>query len=170
MKDYNPESCSLKMAEQIKELAVDLMQCGAPVQSLKPEHPEHVRDLTHPFDYGTGRKLRSDTQGKVASTGLRPPPVPKRISTLKKRQKKSTWRRHQSKAHTIYGKCAWRGCPGKKCSKAKRPRRYDTFMRCEECSAIAKKDVFLCNDHKKGTAVHCHEAFHTKYHNKKYKY
>ena len=56
--------------------------------------------------------------------------------------------------------------PWDKCSKAVTPRSYDTSMRCEECTAFSGKSTFLCNDNKKGVAVHCHEAYHSRYHNK----
>jgi hypothetical protein len=67
------------------------------------------------------------------------------------------------------GKCFWVHCPGPTASAAnKKPRTYETSMRCEECSAMLEKNVFLCNDTKKGVPILCHQAYHKKYHNKKY--
>ena len=155
------------MPARIQFLSHNLMQRGETMRTRKAEHPKHTRDLTNVFDFGTGRKQRSDAKGRVAGSGLAPGPPPKRISLLRQKQMKSPWRTHQSKAHTSYGKCCWVHCPGYQKSKAKRKRSYDTFMRCEECSAMEGKNRFFCNDHKKGAAVHCHEAYHNKYHNKK---
>ena len=101
MKENAPFSRALSMPSQVKELAHALMQRGEPMRRYKPEHPKHVRDLTHPFDYGCGRRLRSDAKGDTAPPGPMPRAPPKTINTLKKKQKKSTWRQHQSKAHTI---------------------------------------------------------------------
>ena len=57
--DFRP----LKMPEQVKELSHALMQHGVPMRSLKPEHPTFTRNIDQPFDFGTGRKQRSDAKG-----------------------------------------------------------------------------------------------------------
>ena len=134
----------------------------------RAEHPWHSRDLTNVFESGVGRKVRSDAQGVIARSGRKPQSLLYRIYALLNRQKKAPWRRHQSLAYHQKGRCAWEGCVGKKKSKAKVPRSHQTCMRCEECSALRNKNVFFCNDTKKGVPVLCHIAYHNKYHNKKY--
>lgn len=53
-------------------------------------------------------------------------------------------------------------------SQAERPRNYDTFMHCEECSSMIGKNMFFCNNTKMGTPVLCHVAYHNEFHNRKY--
>ena len=156
------------MREAIEEMTHAFCQRGMAMRSQRAEHPLHSRDLTHVFECHSGKQVRSDALGVIARSVPRPQTILQKLYALLNRQKKAPWRRHQSLAYHRKGKCAWEGCVGKKKSKAKRPRSYDTFMRCEECSAERNKNVFFCNDTKNGKPVLCHIAFHNKYHNKKY--
>ncbi|KAL7527926.1 hypothetical protein ACHAXR_002197 [Thalassiosira sp. AJA248-18] len=64
--EHTPDRRKMTMPQCVKFLSHDLMQRGPPMRSLLPEHPQHSRDLTNIFDYGTGRKLRTDAKGTVA--------------------------------------------------------------------------------------------------------
>ena len=63
------------------------------------------------------------------------------------------------------GYCENEDCPGQG---QKRWKRCETNMRCEECSEMLGRDVFLCNgtkglvdgDKKKWKVVCCHKVFH----------
>ena len=109
----------------------------------RAEDPLHSRDLTDCFEYDSGRKVRSDALGIIDRSEPKPQSIMQKLYALLNRQRKTLWRRHQSLAYHRQGKCAWEDCPGKKQSKAKRPRSYDTVMRCEECSALRKKNMFF---------------------------
>jgi hypothetical protein len=96
-----------------------------------PEHPAYERDLTNVFDWGMGRKIRSDTQGHmsqgVACGNSRNVLAPhQRERDLKAKQKKQQWRLHQSVAGRKSGYCKWIGCPGLKQCKAKQKKSYST--------------------------------------------
>ena len=39
-------------------------------------------------------------------------------------------------------------------------------MRCEECTANAGCNIYLCNDTKSGEVVSCHVVYHKHNHNK----
>ena len=136
-----------------------------------PEHPVISRDLTNVFNFGTGRKVRKDVKATIAHgapSGNSAKPAPaQRMRELKYMQKKEVWRHHQSFSHSRKGRCAWVNCPGLNL-KAKRKRSFETFMRCEECSACVERDIFLCNVMKNGQSIYCHIAYHRKYHNEKY--
>ena len=159
----------LEMRETIEEMTHAFCQRGLSMRSQREEHPLHSRNLTNCSEYESGRKVRSDALGIIARSGPKPQSIMQKLYALLNRQRKTLWRRHQSLAYHRQGKCAWEDCPGKKQSKAKRPRSYDTVMRCEECSALRQKNMFFCNDTKKGVPTLCHIAFHNKYHNKKYR-
>ncbi len=92
----------------------------------------------------------------------------KSIAKLKRQQKTQSWRKHQSVALAERGRCSYHGCPGRRAGKAIRKRAYTSYMSCEECSALAKKNVWYCNDTKgsgKNTKpVLCHLAYHNKFH------
>ncbi|KAL7526484.1 hypothetical protein ACHAXR_001514 [Thalassiosira sp. AJA248-18] len=168
--EYTPNRRKMKMPQCVKFLSHSLMQRGAPMRRYIPEMPKCSWDLGNIFDYGTGRKVRNDAKGTIAE-GRRGPDITKPIDTLRRlrhKQKKSEWRTHQSISCEKKGRCQWENCPGKKKSQAMVKRTYDTYMRCEECSARLGKNMFLCNGTKSGKPVLCHIAFHTKYHNKKY--
>ncbi|KAL7525349.1 hypothetical protein ACHAXR_000966, partial [Thalassiosira sp. AJA248-18] len=172
--EHTPNRWKMKMPECVKILAHSLMQRGPPMRSQHPEHPNHSQNLANVFDYGTGRKIRTDAKGTVAqgSRGAAAIAAPQqRFRELRNKQKKAVWRMHQSMAYEKEGKCNWENCPGKAKEggeSRKRKRSYSTYMRCEECSARLGKNIFLCNNVKKGVPVLCHLAYHNKYHNKQY--
>ncbi len=120
------------------------------------------------FEWVTDRKLHTDAQGKVAGAGRQPAAHSKRLKTLRDRQKKAPWRKHQNLAYHTRGRCCYEYCPNRRKSKAKEKRGYDTYMRCEECSAATGKDVYLCNNPKSSKPVLCHIAYHSRYHNRQY--
>lgn len=162
---YTPERRSLTMPNCVKELSHSLMQAGDAMRTQKAKHLRSVRDLTNVFDYSTGRNLRNDAMGLVAEKVQSSKAVTSRRN-LARVQKYTKWRVHQSVAYKFRGRCGWRHCPGLRNTDAVRPRSYLTYMRCEECSARNSKDVFFCNDIKKGKPCTCHVAYHNKYHNK----
>ncbi len=172
VKKFTPDRRALDMPGCVKILTHYLLQRGDSMRTYRPEHPKFSRDLTNVFDFGTGRKIRTDAKGIVAcgTRGRGAVEAPQqRMRELRNKQKKSAWRIHQSMASSKRGRCCWVHCPGLTASAAnKKPRTYETSMRCEECSAMLEKNVFLCNDTKKGVPILCHQAYHKKYHNKKY--
>ena len=111
--------------------------------SQRVEHPLHTRDMTNLFDVGIGRKVQSDALGTVVRGGEQPKGVMKAEYALSNRQKKAPWRTHQSLAHDTKVRCCWEKCPGLKTIAAKRPRLYDTVVRCEECSILYGKSFFF---------------------------
>ena len=166
--EHTPHRRTLFMPDCISELSHALMQHGKDMRVRAPDHPDHKRDIKNAFDTGSGQKIRSDAKGFV-SCSRNPVRPPAKLKTLNNLQRKATWRIHQSKVIETRGKCAWMGCPGIKESKrkgVKRPRPYDTYMQCEECSARHGKTMRFCNNIKSGTLVHCHEEYHNKYCNK----
>eukprot|EP00956_Cyclotella_meneghiniana_P033550 scaffold96912_cov61-Cyclotella_meneghiniana.AAC.1 len=170
--EHTPNRRIMDMPEGVRMLAHFLMQYGEPMRRLSPEHPAHSRDLTNVWDFGTGRKVRTDAKGfiaKVAMNGASAVPAPnQRARELREKQKKSKWRVHQSCGGEKKGRCSWDGCDGLKSAGAKRKRTAETYMYCEECSAAAGKTIYLCNVGKKDSKSVCHMAYHQKYHNKKY--
>mmetsp|Transcript_29715 Transcript_29715/g.54805 ORF Transcript_29715/g.54805 Transcript_29715/m.54805 type:complete len:295 (+) Transcript_29715:1717-2601(+) len=141
--EHTPDRRFLEMREAIEEMTHAFCQRGVSMRLQRAEHPWHSRDLTNVFESGVGRKVRSDAQGTIARSGPKLQSILKKIYALVNRQKKARWHRHRSLAYHKYGKCAWEGCVGLKKSKAKRPRNYDTYMRCDECSALRGKDMFF---------------------------
>ena len=91
IKHHNVRRRKQSMPARIQFLSHNLMQRGESMRTRKAEHPKHTRDLTNVFDFGTGRKQRSDTKGRVDGSVLAPGPPPKRISLLRQKQKKSLW-------------------------------------------------------------------------------
>jgi hypothetical protein len=162
----------LDMEECVMILAHSLMQRGEPMRRQLAEHPKYSRDLESIFDYGTGRRTRTDAKGVAVAARSRGQPgraaANQRMRELRRKQKKSKWRMHQSLAHTSRGHCCYQFCPGINESYADIPRTYRTSMRCEECSAATGKNIYLCNDAKKGKPVLCHVEYHKKHHDKKY--
>ena len=165
----------MSMGECGKILAHSLMKAGELMRAYLPEHPQTSRHLGSVWDWGSGRKIRSDCHATVtrAKHGPRYVSPVAGAADLRKQRKKAKWRVHQSLAHSKRGKCCFISCPGikkGKANKVKVPRGYDTYMRCEECSVAAGKDIYLCNNVKSGTPpVLCHVAHHQKYHTKAYK-
>jgi hypothetical protein len=167
---YTPDRRKMDMDECVCFLAHSLMQRGDKMRSQVPEHPNFSRDLTNVFDFGSGRKIRSNAKGTIAKGVPRGRSIPapnQRERQLKAKQSKEEWRVHQSLAGVCRGRCAWMNCTGLK-SDAKRKRSKLTNMRCEQCSAEKGKQIYLCNDVKNGETNNCHIAYHRKYHTKKY--
>ena len=79
------------------------------------------------------------------------------------------WSHHQNLACEKRGKCDYENCPRRLAGKRQG---YDTNMRCEECSVLEGRDVFLCNGTKgkvegsknKWEVCLCH----VRYHNQKF--
>ena len=165
---HTPGRRGLDMGDAVKEMTHALAQRGEPMRKQRAEHPAWIRPLSDPFGWMAGRKLRKDALGTVAGAMRQPTGQTKRLSALRNQQKKATWRTHQSLAYHQKGKCCYEHCPNRANGNAKRKRGYDTWMRCEECSAQFGKDVYLCNNTKSGKPVLCHVAYHNKYHNKQY--
>ena len=171
------------------DLSHSLTQWGLPTQTQQFLHPPIIRDMTRLFDTNLGRKRRSDVRGTIdagvhtvstvtaaASSASR---TRRAISSLKAlrftQQKRLSWRQHQSIAYEKRGRCAYSGCPGLSSGKSKEPRKWDTNMRCEECSVIDGYDVFLCNgtkglvkgEKKTWKVCTCHIEYHkARYNNK----
>ena len=144
---YTPDRRILLPKERMADLAHRLCQRGPPMRSLSFSHPPWVRDISRVFNNGVGRKVRSDAHGIVVAAGSSASKVIAALSSLKAlrftQQKRSPWRHHQNLACERRGRCAYSRCPGIVGSKLKNG--YDINMRCEECSALLNKDVFLCN-------------------------
>ena len=92
------------------------------------------------------------------------------LKTLRlKQQKRSPWRHHQSLAFVKRGKCVFKNSPRRIAGKS---HGYDTFMRCEECSALEGRDVYLCNGtkgKKKGSTTRWEVCLcHVGYNNEKF--
>ena len=171
------------------DLAHSLTQRGLPMRTRRFSHPPIIRDMTPLFDNNLGIVRRSDAHGNmdagvstvsaVTAAGSLASRTVKAISSLKAlrftQQKRSPWRQHQSIAYEKRGRCAYVGCPGLSSGKSKEPRKWDTNMRCEECSVIDGYDVFLCNgikglvegEKKTWNVCTCHSEYHkARYNNK----
>ena len=91
-----------------------------------------------------------------------------RQSIFKEQLKEQPWRSHQSvsmpKKEGKY--CMYEHCAGRKGSQqVKRKRRgYRTKHRCEECSIITGKDLWLCNNTKTTGGIYKSHHCHLKYH------
>ena len=78
------------------------MQRGSPTRKRAAEHLNNIRDMTNVYDFGCGRKTRTDAKGEIAAfasggnIGAQAPE--QRERELKVKQKKHTWRVHQSTA------------------------------------------------------------------------
>ena len=185
---YTPRKRLLKPREQMADLAHYLCRLGPNLKTHIPRHPLWLRDLTRVYHSTFGRQVRSDCRG--VHTAIVPytrtangpgPSVMASVARLNKRkvreewQKRSPWRHHQSRACPRRDYCNYEHCPGLQASKAKRPRKYKTHMRCEECSEMLGYDWFLCNDVKgrvegqseEWNVVNCHHAFHSLFFNNK---
>ena len=133
------------------------------MRSQKAEHRSCVKDISRMFNGKDGRNLRSDTKGRVSGHGRRKErTINAQWNSLRKRRKMNSWRTHQSIACLDRGKCAYKGCHNLRHSTGKRKRSYDTYMKCEECSAIAQTNVYYCNNKKVGKIVNCHLSYHQK--------
>ena len=142
-------------------------------------HPPPLRDMSHVFNTGIGRKVRSSAARIVVQASSAVETVVAGFASIrdfrKMQQKRSLWRHHQSVPCTSRGHCDWDGCPGLVKSSADRQRKTKTNMICEECSLLAGENIFLCNgikekiDGKKERwhTQNCHQAYHnSKFNNK----
>jgi hypothetical protein len=153
----------LNPKERMAELAHDLCQRGPSMRERSFSHPPIFRKMSQLHNSGVGRKVRSDAngivaaagssvtevRGMIAAAGLSSSRMIRAISSIKAlwytQQKRSPWRHHQSVAFEKRGRCAYNKCPGIADSKSKVPRCYETNMRCEECTVLLGRDIFLCN-------------------------
>ena len=90
--EYTPDRRIMDMGEGVKMLAHFLMQFGEPMRKYSPEHPAHSRDLANVWDYGTGRKMRTDAKGTIAAITQRGPVTAapnQRARELRDKQKRS---------------------------------------------------------------------------------
>ena len=110
-----------------------------------------------------GRKLISDAKGHVSGHGCKERTINAQLNSLRKQQKTNSWRTHQSIPCLDHGKCAYKGCPNLRLSTGKKKRSYDTYMKCEKYSVIAKSSVYFCNNKKDGKVVNCHLCYHQKF-------
>ena len=159
------------MPECVKLLAHSLMQTGPSMRKRAADHPVPCRSLTTIFDFGCGRKQRTDAKGEIAdiaTTGQGNTSAPnQRLRELRAKQKKQPWRIHQSTAGEAKGRCCWGKCPGIKRSQlagAKRSRASATNLYCEECTAMQGKPIYLCNAIRSGSVENCHYSYHNKHH------
>ena len=171
---YTPLRQPLCTKAAIHEMTHFLLQYGPSMRKQSAEHAPFTKDISTAFGTTGGRKTRSDTKafravGRCPSEARRPV---SRKDTLRKRQRKSPWRTHQSISNDKKGRCSFEKCPSKLWSKAQRRRNRETYMICEECSVLAGKPIYLCNDTinvdkktSKGTPVLCHLAYHNMMHN-----
>ena len=152
------------MGEAVEEAAHAFLQRGDSMRKQKPEHPVPVPSLARVHDTGVGRKKRSDAKGTLPGHGRQQDTQPASyLAPLRKKQKTNPWRTHQSFAcEKTPGYCAYHGCPNRVLtkSKGKKIQGHYTRMRCEECSAEKGRDVYFCNDFRKGKVVNCHLRWH----------
>eukprot|EP00956_Cyclotella_meneghiniana_P004059 scaffold4911_cov47-Cyclotella_meneghiniana.AAC.17 len=141
VKQHTPERRIQKMSECMCSLAHSLMQRGPPMRKRAAEHPNNIRDMTNVYDFGCGRKTRTDAKGEIAAV---------------------------ASAGEARGRCCWGSCPALTVPGVKRPRTSYTYMYCEECTAERGKPVHLCNEVRKGVPARCHFMHHQKYHKKQY--
>ena len=156
------------MPEAMDEASHAFMQRGPTMRTQAAEHPSHLKDVSRMFDIKGGRKLRKDAAGhrQASAHGRQAETVSTaRLCTLKSYQSRNSWRTHQSVPCLQKGKCAFRGCPNlqTKEKSRKRNRSYDTYMKCEECSAKKGSAVYYCNNKKGKAIVNCHMRHHMKY-------
>ena len=159
--EHTPSHHKMSTRECVLILAHTLMQQGEPMQTYSAEHPTTSRHLGGMLDFGCGRRIRLDCKASVARCTISRGP---RFVGLRKKTKEgkvacaSEFDEFKKRVMLLYQ------LSGENVSKAKTERMYDTFMRCEECSVAAGKDIFLCNNVKNGTPVLCHVAYYQKYH------
>ncbi len=120
VEEHTPERRYLDMDESVKEMAHALTQQGEPMRKQRPEHPLWFRPLSGVFEWVTGRKLRTDAQGTVAGAERQPAQRQKTLKTLRTKQKKAPWRKHQNLAYHKRGKCCYKFCPNITKSEAKK--------------------------------------------------
>jgi len=154
------------MPEALDEAAHAFMQRGTAMRTQAAEHPEHLKDVSRMFDIKGGRRLRTDASGyrQVTTHGQQwAKRSTAKLCTLRSYQSRNSWRTHQSVPCMVQGKCAYHGCPNLKKGGRKRNRSYDTYMKCEECSAKNGSAVYYCNNKKGKAIVNCHMRHHMQY-------
>ena len=163
-----PDKRQLVAKERMADLAHHLCTVGESMRTYVPRHPAILRDLTRVFNSGVGRKIRSCARGICESVKRAGAVMSRaaRVKTLRyKQQHREVWRIHQSVACERRGPCWCVTCPGQGKLRLKQK---DTNMRCEQCSEMMQRDVFLCNktagkvpgEKNKWIVINCHEAFH----------
>jgi len=153
------------MGRAVQELAHDLCQQGTALRTHAANHPAHLQDTDQVEGFLSGTKISRDRKFAVALMPLKLMNMILQSNILEQQKKKQPWRVHQSLAFEHQGKCCWPKCPGLMKGESKRKRSYNTFMRCEECSATSGLNIFLCLDTKNGVPVCCHVAYHKRHHN-----
>ena len=163
---HTPGRCYYDSKEAIDEAAHALLQRGDSMRLHKAEHPVHVNNLATMWDTESGKRMRTDAQGAVADhvRAREDMAVCQVLRNLKKKQRLNPWCTHQSIAHKVREKCSFAGCTNLRNRNTKRRRSYNTFMKCEECSAESGKNVYFCNDSKSGVPVLCHQRHHVRNH------
>ena len=164
-----PDRRLLSMREAIKELTFSLMQRGTLMRKREPSHPGPKVDCSRILGWVSGNKVRSNAKHHGAAE----PACQEKWSAwriLSRMLKTQTWRTHQSVGAKKRGrgKCCWENCPGLKATNAKRKRSYDTVMICEQCSAKAGSNVWLCSGQKGDDVLPCHIEYHKKHFNKEF--
>ena len=159
MNKHTPGRCYYDSKEAIDEAVHALLQRGDSMRLHKAEHPFHVKNLATMWDTGSCKRMKTDAQGAVAGHGIAQEDmaVCQVLRNLKKKQRLNPWYTHQSIAHKVREKCAFSGCFNLRNGNTKRGRSYDTFMKCEECSAKSGKTFYFCNDSKSWVPVLCHQ-------------
>ena len=172
---YTPDKRTLRPKEQMADLAHYLCTLGESMRSYVPRHPSILRDLSRVFASGAGRKIRSDARG-IARGPVTAAAIMAKVARAKclryKQQHRSPWRQHQSMACERRGYCENTECPGQGQA---RWRARETNMRCEECSEMLGRNVFLCNgtrglvdgEVRKWKVICCHQEYHDSLFSKK---
>ena len=143
VQQHTPNCQHFTMQEDVFEATHALLQKGEPMRTQAAQHPDSKRCLTKMWCTGSGRKLRTDAKGDVASFGRA------RLGSailshlrLKRRQQMETWRHHQSVVTKKRGKCAFKGCLNIYTIEARKCKRtYNTHHKCEECSTNSACNV-----------------------------
>jgi len=168
------------MHEAVFALCHHLVQTGPSMRSQKAEHPTPTRDMMQVFDANVGRARRSDAKlsynksnadnidhplsGRIASASITKDNIANIRSNFKKLKKQYPWIKHQSVwASKKRKKCQYKQCPGRKRIHLQEPNRpHDTSYKCVGCSIDAGKDMYFCNDIKKGEtdSCFCHHNYH----------
>ena len=115
----------------------------------KPEHPAWKRDIVNVFEYGSGRQLRSDAHGDIATStasGKRKAntgnPSPRELPTKKIKCDPSS---NHSVLLLKSGVCCYKKCPGRNRTENLRVRCWVSQHHCEECtSRDGTGKIFIC--------------------------
>ncbi|KAL3778015.1 hypothetical protein ACHAW5_000521 [Stephanodiscus triporus] len=104
-----PDRQCLKMKDAIKELTFALMQRGDPMRTREASHPKTGIDLSRVLGWSCGKKVRTDSKREVVGEKSYRQETWSDYAILKRMQKKSPWRSHQSVGakENARGKCCW---------------------------------------------------------------